>query len=49
LSHEKRVYTSELIAAQWQVIKPSEQAGFQALPRRQVVERTFAWLGRIAA
>lgn len=26
------------------VLKPKEQAGFQVLPRRWVVERTFAWL-----
>lgn len=28
------------------VRKPPEQRGFQVLPRRWVVERTFAWLGR---
>ena len=28
------------------VIKPKEQRGFAVLPRRWVVERTFAWLGR---
>jgi putative transposase len=28
------------------VERPPEQVGFQVLPRRWVVERTFAWLGR---
>lgn len=28
------------------VAKPSEQKGFVVVPRRWVVERTFAWLGR---
>jgi putative transposase len=28
------------------VAKPKEQTGFAVLPRRWVVERTFAWLGR---
>ena len=28
------------------VKKPAEQRGFAVLPRRWVVERTFAWLGR---
>ena len=28
------------------VERPSDQVGFQVLPRRWVVERTFAWLGR---
>jgi putative transposase len=28
------------------VKRPPDQAGFQVLPRRWVVERTFAWLGR---
>lgn len=28
------------------VEKPSEQKGFHVLPRRWVVERTFAWMGR---
>ena len=28
------------------VSKPPDQQGFQVLPRRWVVERTFAWLGR---
>jgi putative transposase len=28
------------------VVKPSDQKGFAVLPRRWVVERTFAWLGR---
>jgi putative transposase len=28
------------------VERPEEQQGFQVLPRRWVVERTFAWLER---
>ena len=28
------------------VVKPADQKGFVVLPRRWVVERTFAWLGR---
>ena len=28
------------------VVKPKEQVGFSVLPRRWVVERTFAWLGK---
>ena len=28
------------------VVKPPEQKGFSVLPRRWVVERTFAWLGK---
>jgi putative transposase len=28
------------------VARPQEQRGFAVLPRRWVVERTFAWLGR---
>jgi len=28
------------------VAKPKEQRGFAVLPRRWVVERTFAWIGR---
>ncbi len=28
------------------VVKPAEQTGFSVLPRRWVVERTFAWLGK---
>ena len=46
-------YAGELIAwfawfAQWVldiVKKPDDQKGFKVLPRRWVVERTFAWLG----
>jgi putative transposase len=29
-----------------QVAKPKDQVGFAIKPRRWVVERTFAWLGR---
>lgn len=28
------------------VVKPEGQTGFSVLPRRWVVERTFAWLGK---
>jgi transposase len=28
------------------VVKPADQRGFSVLPRRWVVERTFAWLGK---
>jgi transposase len=28
------------------VTKPADQVGFAVLPKRWVVERTFAWLGR---
>jgi len=28
------------------VVKPADQIGFCVLPRRWVVERTFAWLGK---
>jgi putative transposase len=28
------------------VKKPADQAGFAVLPKRWIVERTFAWLGR---
>ncbi len=28
------------------VVKPADQKGFSVLPRRWVVERTFAWLGQ---
>lgn len=39
------------MAEQYQIIleivaKPSDQPGFVVVPRRWVVERTFAWLGR---
>jgi putative transposase len=33
----------------WRLVivnKPPDQIGFQVLPRRWVVERTFGWLGR---
>jgi putative transposase len=38
-------------ASRWQWVAPGEEpvprpAGFEVLPRRWVVERTFAWLGR---
>jgi putative transposase len=29
-----------------EIVKRNEQKGFHVLPRRWVVERTFAWLGR---
>jgi transposase len=31
---------------QWQVTKSPDQVGFAVLPRRWVVERFFAWIGR---
>lgn len=33
---------------QWtlEIVKRNEQKGFHVLPRRWVVERTFAWIGR---
>jgi transposase len=50
--HKKKRYTSDLTDEEWKIVKPlfvSElpgQKGFQVLPRRWVVERTFGWLGR---
>ena len=29
-----------------QIVKRSDAAGFEVLPKRWIVERTFAWLGR---
>ena len=29
-----------------EIVKRSDTPGFQALPKRWVVERTFAWIGR---
>jgi putative transposase len=34
----------QLINARVEVVKRSQKQGFQVLPRRWVVERTFAWL-----
>lgn len=39
-AQQKHQITLEIVA------KPTEQKGFVLLPRRWVVERTFAWLGR---
>ena len=47
-------YTGPIVQwakAQWDIVrevvkKAKDQAGFVPLPRRWVVERTFAWLGR---
>ena len=47
-------YAGQLIDWVWEkcgwaleiVKRPAEAKGFQLLPRRWVVERTFAWLGR---
>jgi putative transposase len=33
-------------AAQLEIVRKPKNQGFQILPRRWVVERTFAWLGR---
>jgi len=41
----ERVATATVIAVEI-VRKQAGQAGFAVLPRRWVVERTFAWLGR---
>ena len=34
-----------IISRYYPVLRPDEQVGFAVLPRRWVVERTFAWLG----
>jgi transposase len=34
----------QLINARVEVVKRTQKQGFQVLPRRWVVERTFAWL-----
>jgi putative transposase len=40
-------WVSEHLDARLEIVKRSDdQSGFQVLPRRWVVERTFAWLGR---
>ena len=39
-AREKGAWTLEIVN------KPEDQKGFAVLPRRWVVERTFAWLGR---
>jgi transposase len=31
-----------------QIVKRSDAAGFEVLPKRWIVERTFAWISRIA-
>ena len=42
--------TAEAVArtGQWrlEIVKRSDSAGFVPLPKRWIVERTFAWLGR---
>ena len=30
----------------WQLVKRSDAAGFEVLPKRSIVERTFAWISR---
>ena len=43
----RKPYPSDLSDRVFKVIKRIEEAvGFVVLPRRWVVERTFAWLGR---
>jgi len=44
---EEKVYPTDLGDRQWEIIKhdPTSE-GFYVLPRRWVVERTFAWPGR---
>jgi len=43
-----RVATALSAIADWQIeiVKRADAAGFTVLPKRWVVERTFAWLGR---
>ena len=47
--HKARFVARAAAATGWVVevvAEPREQKGFAVLPRRWVVERTFAWLGR---
>ena len=30
----------------WQIVKRSDAAGFEVLPKRWIVERTFTWISR---
>jgi len=40
-------WVRETLKAVWEIVsKPADQVGFAVLPRRWVVERTCAWLGR---
>ena len=40
-------WVSQYLACTVEVVeKPTDQVGFAVLPKRWVVERTFAWLGR---
>lgn len=43
-----RVEAAVRAIADWQIeiVKRSDAAGFKILPKRWIVERTFAWLGR---
>jgi len=43
-----RVATAMSAIADWQIeiVKRAHAAGFTVLPKRWIVERTFAWLGR---
>lgn len=46
-SHELAQRAASELAITVEIVpKPAGQTGFQVLPRRWVVERTFAWLGR---
>lgn len=41
-----RDYIDELTEIRLEIIKRSDKKGFQLLPWRWIVERTFAWLGK---
>jgi transposase len=43
-----RVATALAAIADWriEIVKRADVAGFQVLPKRWIVERTFAWIGR---
>lgn len=46
-SEPLRLWCRELFGVDLQVVKRSQQAqGFEVLPKRWIVERTFAWLGK---
>lgn len=40
-------WVNQYLSCQVEIVsKPTDQAGFAVLPKRWVIERTFAWLGR---